>query len=205
MNRRIWSFAILLALLALPAIATAQPALRSFGFGAAVGSIGDMSSTVIAVPVNATPTIRVEPLIGLSNTSSTSENSDADSKEESSRSNITVGAGVFYMLRTQDAFLMYVGPRFGVNLASSENISEQGDQKSETTMSRTDIFLGLGFGGEFFFNPRFSLGAEVGLSVVMTGDPTTETKAGGQTSEDKDEESGLAMNTNGFLWGRFYY
>lgn len=206
MHRRTLSLAAFLALLAVPALASAQPALRMFGFGVGMG-LADGSTTAIVVPLNVTPTIRVEPLLGLSMSSSTHEpDDDAQAKREESDTNVTLGVGAFYMLRTNDAFLMYVGPRLGIMMDSSSDVStpKTGDA-TEQNSSRTDIFLGLALGGEWFFNPRFSLGAEAGLSVVMLGDPTTETKMGSTTSEDKDTDTGTNISTNGVFWARFYY
>jgi len=195
----------LVAALALPAVAGASPALRSFGFGAGL-SLGTSLSGQIAVPVNVMPILRVEPLIGISRSGKTTEDDSGTDMVTTSSvdQNIQLGLGVYYLLRTNDPFLLYVGPRFGVLLQSDTSTSDATGKEIESVTSQTNIGLGLGFGGEYFFNPRLSLGAEININYVIVGEPTTEVD-GKEPDDDKItvSESGLTTGTNVFV--RFYY
>ena len=54
-------------------------------------------------------------------------------------------------------------------------------------------------GSEYFFNPRFSLGAEVSLNIILVGD----------REQDKDDddvtETSTNVTTGGAVNARFYF
>jgi len=210
MKTRTWCLPLLVAtaLVALPAVAGAQPQLRSFGFGAGL-SLASSLSGQISVPVNVGPTLRVEPIIGLNRKSVSTETKVGEDTATTDKveQNIQLGVGAYYLMRTNDPFLLYVGPRLGVVLDSDTTEAKMGSNTTTTTESGTDIALAIAFGGEYFFNPRLSLGAEVALNYFIIGERTTEVdpKPEGANGDDDTERSESVMATSTNVWVRFYY
>ena len=96
-----------------------------------------------------------------------------------SGTSIRAGVGLYYTQPVAGNLSVYVGPRAGIITNSFEikdyPPSEDGQSEPTTTLnvSRTDFFVGLNLGGEYFFSSAFSLGAEVGFEYLSLGTPTT--------------------------------
>lgn len=177
------------AILALPSNAEAQAALRKFGLGVNVGT-----NVGFEVPINLTPTFRVSPLLTIINSSTTTK-PDGGDETKSGSSTIGVGVGAYSLMRPEGPYLMYVGGRVGAIMASQT----EDNGSDEVTESGTDIFLAGALGGEYFFNPRFSLGAEVNLNVILGGDREAD------KGDDKVDQTSLTIATGGAVNARFYF
>jgi hypothetical protein len=147
----------------------AQEARRQVGVGVSINPFeaGGLTSGAAAiptvevyVPINVAPKLRVEPSLGIFT-------NDEPSPRTSTR-DVTIGVGVFYVQRLAAPFDLYMGGRLKLNFAHHENA---------TSNSGTDVLLAGAFGGEHYFSPHFSLGAEAQLGFrsnsSASGDNTT--------------------------------
>jgi len=170
-----------------------------FGVGVSIGqplaidlSAGELRPQVsFSFPMILTAAFRLEPELGYFSFD------DSNEFEETEFSSITFGVGGYYLMNRRDNFLMYVGPRLGVH-RFSESIKSIGDP--EESFTRTDIFFGVGLGGEHFFSPHLSLGAEARLTYTSRGETDREPSDGPSTKED-----GSSKATEGRLFVRFYF
>ena len=178
------------AMLAAPGAADAADALRKFGFGVGVSA----ATTTIEVPINLTPTFRVSPVVSILNSSTTSK-PDGGEESTSSTSAYGIGVGAYSLMRTEGPYLMYVGGRVGALL----NSQTSGSGDSEVTVSGTDIGIAGVLGSEYYFNPRFSLGAEIALDILLGGDREAD------KNDDKNEETSTTIKTGGSVNARFYF
>ena len=167
--------------------ADAADELRKFGFGTSLNPIA-----AIEIPINLTPTFRVAPSVSLLNSSSTTKPDSGDESTSSSRA-IGIGVGAYSLMRTEGPYLMYVGGRVGVSMVS------QASGDPEVTVSGMDIGIAGVLGSEYFFNPRFSLGAEVALDILLGGDREA------SKGDDKSEETSMTIKTGSSVNARFYF
>ena len=189
MNKTIAVFAVVAAVLLAAPTADAAPELRKFGFGVNAGT-----NLGFAVPINLTPTFRIEPLLTIINSKTTTKPQGGD-EGTSGSSTIAAGVGAYSLMRTEGPYLRYVGGRVGAVLGSTS--PKQGDD--EITESWTDIFIAGALGSEYFFNPRFSLGAEISVNVIMGGDHETD------PNDDETDSTSLTIATSGDIKARFYF
>ena len=144
-------------------------------------------------PMNLASSFRLEPELGF--VSITSKQKDVGF--ETSASNLTFGVGGYFLMRPGDEFVMYAGPRAGMHRFSA---TRQFPGDPEESIKRTDIFFGVGLGGEHFFSSHLSLGAEGRLTYISAGQPKIEPSFG----SDPDVE-GSTTATEGLLFVRFYF
>jgi Outer membrane protein beta-barrel domain len=121
-------------------------ARRPVGIGVAIEPFaegaGSLSTFEVYIPVALTPMLRIEPSIGiLSHNRPTGQRDTRD---------ITLGAGLFYMMHVAAPFDLYAGGRLKLNFAHVSDPSDSG----------TDVVLAGALGGEYYLSPHFSLGAE---------------------------------------------
>lgn len=175
-----------------------NPPLAMVGVGVAVPLSGSVGGTVY-VPINLMDKIRIEPGIGLVNASKESKGTTATTKSSASAITLTIGA--LYMMRPAETFVGYVGPRLGVVMNSGD--TDNGTVSSKS--SHTDILASLVIGGEHFFSPRFSLGAEAAVGIAMIGQTTTTVTPAPATPDTVPTETQSVMSTGGTMFARMYF
>ena len=195
-------------LLALTALASAGAAQSTddgrIGFGVALNpiAVADFDSEVgvlpiglgnFTVPIHVGERLRLEPELGIFRVSA-----EASATGFSSTYNQTVlryGLGLHVFFGEDGDFKPYVGPRIGFVRHTTEEGSG-GSTDFET--KRTDSYVGIALGGEYWLASRFSLGAEVQLNRVGIGD---EEVTGQPSSGDFDSS---VISNNGVIFIRFY-
>ncbi len=199
--------------------------LRPFGLGfdtqLSSNASGSFGNSIFCV-FNIDNKFRIEPEISYikATTESTIENSYYDSYYNSYINNTvntkvesktyTIGVGIFRMYQYQKTNI-YVGARIAygkmISEATSETTSDNPNSNSYSSYSasyyglepeKTEInMLGLSptIGAEYFFNPYFSIGGEVGLAFL---------KATNDDDENNETEVG-STSTYSSLMVRFYF
>jgi hypothetical protein len=145
------------------------------------------------VPIQLGSRVRVEPELGIYKFNAEFEGSGFNGNFESSI--LRYGAGVHFLVGGTDEFRPYVGPRFGF-IKQSNRQENTGSATQEE--KRTDTYIGLVVGGEYFLTSRFSLGGEVQLNRVGMGD---EEDSGTPSPSDT---SVSFISSNGVISVRFY-
>jgi len=145
------------------------------------------------VPIRLGNGVRVEPELGIYKLDAEFEGSGFTGKFESSI--LRYGVGVHFLVGGTDEFRPYVGPRFGF-IKQSNRQENTGSSAQEE--KRTDNYIGLVLGGEYFLTSRFSLGAEVQLNRVGMGNE----EDGGAPSPS--ESSVSYISNNGVISVRLY-
>lgn len=166
-------------------------AIVDFDIDAGVLPIGLGNFTV---PIRVGENLRIEPELGIFRASS--EASGSGFTGSFSGTVLRYGAAVHYFLGQAEAFRPYVGGQVGFIRESSKQEST-GSPTFE--VKRTDNYFGVVIGGEYWFAPRFSLGAEVQLNRVGVGDEDVTPDPG--TSTEFDESY---ISNNGVIAIRFY-
>lgn len=127
----------------------------------------------IRFPVHLGSNVRLEPELGYFST-----HADFQDMSFSSSNDLTIlryGIGAFYVLRPEESVRFTIGPRIGFLRTSEESrFSSPPNPPSENKTKRTDNYIGLALGGEYWFSTHFSLGAEIQLSRVGIGDTEVE-------------------------------
>ena len=156
----------------------------------------------LRIPVHA-GNIKFEPEIGIysGNRSATFEG-DTD---EDGISLTRVGAGIYYASTVMDQMSLHVGPRLGIQSISFTSESKMDGETLSTEASRSDFFVGLVLGVEYFLHPRFSMGIEGGLEYVSIGDEESSRTPSLPTSSPSVESSGSDIVTKAAITGRFYF
>jgi hypothetical protein len=189
--------------LALTAPAAAQSARgTAVGLGVALNPIalGDLDTDATMLPVglgNFTVPIRVgsrlrlEPELGILRAHS--EASGGGFSGGSTATLLRYGIAAHFMMAGTDDFQPYIGPRLGF-IRSSTRQESSGSPANED--KRTDHYLGVAIGGEYWLTSRFSLGAEVQINRVGIG-------------RDSDvpssmDSSASFLSNNGVISVRFY-
>lgn len=159
-------------------------------FATAGGGSAGIMPPQIYVPIDFTPSFRLEPEVGFITTSQDGGDSAAY---------YTVGAGAFYMMQLAQQAHLYVGGRLLLGFERSTNANAGGSGFDAKTKG-TDLFLGAVFGGEILPHPRLGIGAEAQLGRWGIGDRDT-TVAGVTTTTN----GGSSWQTNGIIFVRFYF
>jgi hypothetical protein len=133
--------------------------LLNLGGLSGLGGLGSLSSTsaaTIYVPINASPSLRLEPF--LSHVSVVTK----DNRDRIDRSQSTTGVGIggFYAFGISRASRGYAGLRLGLNFTS--------DDTGTAKQSATLLLLAPTVGAELFFAQAWSVGADVSLSIQPT-------------------------------------
>lgn len=191
--------ATLAAVLAAATPALAQEKVGRVGIGVGVSSfnLGDltgtdlMPSTVVFVPLNLAPNLRIEPYLGIDRFDVDPDPVFANGKA----STFSIGAGVFYLSRLAPQVQMYLGGRLGFIFESFEDAGPTPDKAD-----RRDLMLAGVLGGEYLPHPRIALGAEVMLGFLAIGE-TDFTPYGGAT---QNTGGGSATQTQGTVFVRVY-
>lgn len=192
---RIATLAAAIAALTLAAPAAAQQAARGdprLGIGVALSNFDvatlftGSGAAQIYVPINLTPTLRLEPHFGY-----VSVEDDADPTNDFS--SLTIGIGALFTSQVAPQVLAYVGPRLSLSFAS-ETVGVGGG--ATTDADRTDFRIAAAFGGEYQFSPRFSIGAEGQLGYLAIGDTDL-----GPLGE---EPGGSSVQTSALVFFRVY-
>ncbi len=123
---------------------------------------------------------------------------------------IQIGAGFYYTEQLAGNLSAYFGPRAGIITYSTEfdnyapaADSEYGETSSTVESSRTDFYVGVTLGGEYFFSNAFSLGADVGFEYLSLGTESntiTPVVNGTQTAT-----TGHSLITKGAIVARVYF
>ncbi len=172
--------------------------------------------TSFYVPINITPSFRLEPSIGFyrtSNDASTKLTPTSTTTSTSSESGtlVAVGLGAFYVMKPADAFRIYTGPRLDLLfISSSDTTSQTGVGASPTvtdTSSRNGWTISGAVGGEYYPISRLSFGAEAALGFGGLGTPsTTSTSSGGSASTASVSTStNTTIRTVGTLFVRIFF
>lgn len=163
------------------------------------------SSAGLYLPIDIGPSFRLEPEIGILRYT---ESARLDGVESGvALTNLRVGAGFLYRAALGENGQGYVGPRLALVLHSEEKRSPNGedDRTSTTTKSRSDFVLGLVGGGEYFFTPSFSLGAEAQLGMRFLGDTTTEREPAPDGPPSDADTSGFVLETRSLFFARVFF
>jgi opacity protein-like surface antigen len=194
--------------IAVPASAqqkTERGSMVGVGVGLSNGSAfetGDRSNlgfggTLLFVPLNIAPNLRVEPFIGWAR-------SDIDAippggaglSNPGEASDFTLGAGVFFVQPVAAQLQVYVGGRLGLQWQSFKTVGAAPDK-----FSRRNTLLAAVGGAEYLPIPRVAVGAELMIGYVGFGDTEFKDGATGQTFEGA---GGSGSVTQGTLFARLY-
>ena len=166
----------------------------------------------IYVPINVTPNIRIEPIIGFyhasaSHTSNPAGKSGTTNTTDSSATVFSAGVGAFYVFTPAEPLRLYLGPRVQVAYLSSDtsDSSSASTVVTSSTTSRAGWNISGAFGGEYYPIPRFGFGAEVALGYAGFGHPTRTANDGTTTVSSTDNSSVSTVATTGTLFARFYF
>lgn len=157
------------------------------------GSLVPIGLGDLYLPINASPTLRLEPEFGVLSTSSSTSGSGGGSS--SSATSLRVAVGIFSLLKRHGSAQLYVGPRIGIQRTSSSS-TFPGNPTS--TSSETDLMLAMALGGEYYFSPHFSLGGEAQLEYVKYGTPSY------SPSQGTPDVSRHLISTNELVFVRLY-
>ncbi len=191
MNRilRISAAAAALAL-AVPASAqqstSATPAKVGIGIGFTHGPMS--TGTEIFVPINVSPNLRVEPLLGFDSVSL----DDYFGKQ----SETIFGAGLFWVGPLGGQAQLYAGGRLALHWVSQTAAGLNPDKAK-----RHDTLIGAVLGAEYLPHPRVALGAEGMVGHVFIGDTEV---TDGVTGVKRSAGSGDENATQGMLFVRIY-
>jgi hypothetical protein len=180
--------AALAAALAFAAPAAAQQRDASVGIGIGLTDGPFFTGTEIFVPINVSPNLRIEPVIGIDRI-----DLDAGGGEASE---FLIGAGVFWVNPIATQANIYVGGRLALNFASFTDAGVNPDEEK-----RRDFFLGPALGGEWLPHPRIAIGAEAMLGLLNIGDTET---TDGVTGVETETPGGSEIATQGTVFVRVY-
>ncbi len=188
----VFRIATLAAVLSAAAPALAQDKGGRFGIGVGLSDGNLTPGTILFVPLNLAPNLRIEPFLSIDRTDI---DANAVGIQAGKSSDIAIGAGAFYLARVVPQVQMYVGGRLGFSFSSFKEANATPDE-----FSRRDFIIAAALGGEYLPHPRIGLGAEAMLGYVAIGD--TEVKPfGGPTVKGG---GGSATQTQGTLFVRVY-
>lgn len=151
--------------------------------------------------------LRIEPEIGYYRASQEADFDRGDfggQKTTVVASGLRLGAGVAWAFEVAERTWAYVGPRFGVVLRDESQEMEVEGESQEVTLSSTDLWIGLGLGGEAFLTPGFSVGVEGQLNYYSLGDPRVSVAPAEGIDLDPGDLSRSIINTNALIFGRVY-
>jgi hypothetical protein len=148
-----------------------------------------VSPVAIYVPIQVSPSLRIEPWLGFW---TWSQNGPA------SLYAWDLGVGGLYYFQPANPLGLYLGGRLGLTFSGGEATNGGG---VTTTTTETDFRIMGVCGAEYFISPRFSIGAEAQLGVTFYGDVSDET-AGVTVTVNRDLTS---WQTNGVLMLRYFF
>jgi hypothetical protein len=196
LHHRLFAACISVVLLLAPSFPSpAQPQDSvTVGLGASINSLSVAAADTDAGSVSLTPfsvsipitaaSFRVEPELGFFRArESTGETSQT-------RSVLTVGTGIFSVLRKGDAQLL-LGGRVGLRRRAS---STEFRSEEEST-SATDVSVGPAIGGEYYIGDHFSMGVEARFLYINLG----------TSDEAPDDFSRTRLRTSGVASFRFHF
>jgi hypothetical protein len=198
---------LLRAAAAFAAIALATPAFAQqtartdpkvgLGVGLTASTTSPDIGTLLFVPLNVAPNIRIEPFIGWARSdldpTPPGGGSFGSPPEGAKTSDFTLGIGAFLVQPIASQVQVYAGGRLG---SQWQSFSVTGGGKIE----RRNTLLAVAAGGEYMPVPRVAFGAELQLSYLAIGD-TKSTAANGATVEGG---GGSANGTQATVFARFY-
>lgn len=158
----------------------------------------------IFLPLRISNVLIIEPSLAVA-TSSETTSPEGAAETTDSASILRFGLGLAYPITLTESTRAYVGVRTGAMFWSTTNeylnTEDEGVESSET--SRTDPFVGLQVGGEYYLSPSFSLGAEVQLTYTIIGDfESSSTEGDVDTTAD---DSGSTITSNALLIVRWFF
>jgi hypothetical protein len=152
-------------------------------------SEGGFFSSTITVPMDLSPSFRLEPEIGFASASDEFKLNDFISEESST--SWKIGAGIFG-LNKYDVFTLYYGGRVGYVTQTLKEVS--GSDSDE--LSSSGFYVAPAIGGEHYFSDHFSLGGEAQFVYTSIG----------TTPDEGDWEQDLSVfNTRVLVFIRFFF
>ncbi len=131
------------------------------------------------LPLQIMPILRIEPFFGYykhSRSNATEENLGATN----------FGAGLFVQKWYGDVDL-YLGARVGWYKYSAKYETET----TEETRTRTSLYFGPAFGGEYFFTNNLSIGGEIQMMIMNCGDLEVDTKPAPKPTNSQAKEEDI--------------
>jgi hypothetical protein len=158
----------------------------------------------IHVPIQISPTVRLEPMIGYAHESQEATNGSATSKAAGTL--WRAGVGLLFQFSNHEDFQAYAGGRAGLARRSVKLTNSDPNFPPPTTAkaSQKNTFVAAVLGGEFYFSPRFSLGAEAQLVFTDLGDVKNSTSPPPPVPTPGIGESGSELTTAGLIVVRWY-
>lgn len=148
--------------------------------------------------------MKIEPELGWMRYSAKETNKEADTEMSSTSSSYKFGIGIFSVKSVKKTDI-YFGGRVGIIMASSKEKGPDPLDPEETvegTESRTHIYLGPCFGGEYYISDNFSFGGEAQLIYTKLGQPKYEYD--GKEVKSDTETSVSMIDTRYMFILRFY-
>jgi len=152
-------------------------------------SEGGFFSSTITVPIDVSPSFRLEPELGFA--SSTDERTSGSFTFEESTISWKIGVGLFG-LKKYDIFTLYYGGRVGY--LTQTLTEDDGTDKDE--LGSSGFYLAPALGGEHYFSDHFSLGGEAQFVYTSVA---TEPKDGNW------EQNLSVINTRVLVFIRFFF
>ncbi len=182
--------------LARPAAAEDRPrlgvgiGLETFDFNLAMyeNSFPAAVPASIYLPLNLGPALRLEPQVGVA-----SFRQNAGANPSIGTTAVSVGVGAFWRLPLSPALDLQLGGRFIRTWYTARSTPVSGGVE---TVDGADLRIVPALGGEYALHPRFSLGAEAQLQLIVFGDRTV---SGGGIIP-----GGSGVQTAGVLFARVY-
>jgi hypothetical protein len=148
--------------------------------------------------------MKIEPELGWMRYSTTEKDNTAKTEVSGSSSSYKFGVGVFSVKSVKKTDI-YFGGRVGIIMSSSkEKGPDPADiaKEVEATESRTHIYFGPCFGGEYYISDNFSFGGEAQLIYTKLGQPKQ--KYAGKEIKPTTETSTSMIDTRYMFILRFY-
>jgi hypothetical protein len=172
--------------------------------GGVITTAGPFGGGSILIPIDILGAVRLEPEIGFFH--STDKEEDAAGNETiDTVTAVRPAIGVFWIFALGDSAQGALGARLGPAFVSTGTSGEDPATGAdfETDTSRWDFAIGPAFGGEYFFNKHFSLGAEMQINFNIVGNESTSTDPGADPPDTSD--SGFIVGTNTMLTARVFF
>lgn len=177
----------LVALLFVSTVAAAQRNTLYVGIGVALNPVAivvnntDMFLPVglmnIYVPLQISPHLRVEPECGILSIRDNTTGNNAI--QQQTWQYVRFGTGVFYTWQPIASTQLYTGVRGGL-LRHTTARETTNDIIPKRESAQWSYYTGLCLGGEYYFSPHFSLGAEAQLYYVYIGNRNSTPLAQGE-------------------------
>jgi hypothetical protein len=190
-----------LTVLALATPAFAQQSAKSDArFGLGVGLTATSTSpdlgTLLFIPLNVAPNIRIEPFIGWARSdmdpTPAGGGSFGSPTPGGKSSDFTLGVGAFLVQPVATQVQLYAGGRLGSQWQSFKTPAGK--------IERRNTLLAIAAGGEYMPVPRVAFGAELQIAYLAIGDTKSTATAGGSV----EGGGGSANGTQGTVFARFY-